>query len=135
MFKLVPGRSRDFGGTGEGEVAEMLHKQFLARIAAQDVSVKPARPATFDETVDEADVLASAGDPLDLIAYQMGCPEKTARAAVAAAQTARLTEINELHGTHHGRLFDARKAGHATRHDDALNKAANKAKHGFRKRK
>lgn len=134
MFKLVPGRSRDFGDTGEDEVAKMLHKQFLARIAAEDISVKPeARPATFEETVDEAEVLASTGDSLGLIAYQMGCSEKTARAAVAAAQTARLVEINKDRGTRHGGLFDAIKAGHGTRHDVALNKAANKAKHGFRK--
>lgn len=86
---------------------------------------------SFSEMVSDAHAMASCGHSVSQIAYMTNNSNATARAAVAAAQTAQISNINSHYGTSYPGLFQAYQGGHATNADLKLNNVANHAKHKF----
>lgn len=90
--------------------------------------------ANATNRIEQVAVLAQIGVGLSGITAFCDGNEMEARGHLAAAQTIRLTQINQESGTHYSNLGEAIKAdAYGTVYDRGLNKAANEAKHVFKK--
>ncbi len=89
-----------------------------------------AKSGTLKAAIGEAMILGSTDTSISRTAYQMGLGEAETRAMLAAAQTARLTEINKTSGAGHPSLFKAAE----NKYDQTLNHTANLAKHSYKKK-